>query len=38
MSNSNSDTYIYICNGAQHSSSASMNHRWWFRSHKDADA
>jgi len=38
MSDGNSDTYIYFCNGAQHSSSASMNHRWWFRSHKDADA
>ena len=27
----NSDTYLYICNGAQHSSSYPMNHRFWFR-------
>ncbi len=27
----NSDTYIYICNGAQHTSSYSNVHRWWFR-------
>lgn len=31
MSNHNSDTYLYICNGAQHSSSFDMNHRWFFR-------
>lgn len=31
MSETNSDTYLYICNGAQHSSSYDMNHRWWFR-------
>lgn len=31
MSEVNSDTYLYICNGAQHSSSHDMNHRWWFR-------
>ena len=27
----NSDTYLYICNGPQHSSSNDMNHRVWFR-------
>lgn len=27
----NQDTYIYLCNGAQHSSSYNMNHRVWFR-------
>ena len=31
MSNFNSDTYLYICNGPQHSSGHDMNHRWWFR-------
>jgi len=31
MSNHNEDTYIYVCNGAQHSSSYDMNHRFWFR-------
>lgn len=31
MSVSNSDTFLYICNGAQHSSNHDMNHRWWFR-------
>ena len=31
MSECNTDTYLYICNGAQHSSSHDMNHRWWFR-------
>jgi hypothetical protein len=31
MGETNSDTYLYICNGAQHSSSHDMNHRWWFR-------
>jgi hypothetical protein len=35
MSNSNSDTYMYICNGAQHSSSHAMNHRFWFRERYD---
>jgi len=27
----NTDTYIYICNGAQHTSSMSNVHRWWVR-------
>lgn len=31
MFESNSDSYIYICNGPQHSSSYNMNHRWWIR-------
>ena len=31
MSRTDADTYMYICNGAQHSSSFSMNHRYWFR-------
>lgn len=31
MSEYNGDTYLYVCNGAQHSSSHDMNHRWWIR-------
>lgn len=31
MNQWNDDTYIYICNGAQHSSGFSMNHRFWIR-------
>lgn len=31
MGNTNTDTYIYICNGAQHTSSYSNIHRWWVR-------
>ena len=31
MGETNTDTYLYICNGAQHSSSHNMNHRYWFR-------
>lgn len=31
MSDGNQDTYLYICNGPQHSSSFDMNHRWWIR-------
>ncbi len=31
MGETNSDTYLYICNGAQHSSGHNMNHRFWFR-------
>lgn len=31
MNNSNDDTYLYICNGPQHSSSYDLNHRWWIR-------
>lgn len=27
----NTDTYIYICNGSQHTSSYSNVHRWWVR-------
>jgi len=32
MMNGNHDTYTYVCNGAQHSSGASMNPRFWIRS------
>jgi len=32
MFNGNHDTYTYVCNGAQHSSGASMNPRFWIRS------
>jgi hypothetical protein len=31
MGRSDGDTYLYICNGAQHSSGHNMNHRFWFR-------
>jgi hypothetical protein len=31
MNDTNSDTYLYVCNGPQHSSNADMNHRWWVR-------
>ncbi len=31
MSDSNTDTYLYICNGAQHSSGYDLSHRWWVR-------
>ena len=31
MANTNSDSYMYLSNGAQHSSSVNMNHRFWFR-------
>ena len=31
MSDTNSDTYLYLCNGAQHSSGHDMSHRWWVR-------
>ncbi|MBW2461719.1 MAG: hypothetical protein JRH11_08730 [Deltaproteobacteria bacterium] len=31
MSETNTDTYLYICNGAQHTSSYNLSHRWWFR-------
>jgi cysteine-rich repeat protein len=31
MADTNSDTYLYICNGAQHTSSHNMAHRFWFR-------
>jgi len=33
MHDTNTDTYLYACNGAQHSSSYDMNHRWWVREH-----
>ncbi|MFK8010444.1 MAG: fibrinogen-like YCDxxxxGGGW domain-containing protein [Marinicellaceae bacterium] len=32
MAEHNSDSYLYICNGAQHSSGQNMNHIYWFRS------
>ncbi len=35
MGQHNSDTYHYLCNGSQHSSSYPVNHRWWFREHAD---
>lgn len=31
MGEHNSDTYLYLANGAQHSSGQAMNHRFWFR-------
>ena len=31
MADTNSDSYMYLSNGAQHSSSYNMNHRFWFR-------
>ncbi|MEI7425551.1 MAG: DUF2341 domain-containing protein [Candidatus Moraniibacteriota bacterium] len=31
MAETNTDTYLYICNGPQHTSSYDLNHRWWFR-------
>jgi hypothetical protein len=31
MSNHDTDTYLYLCNGAQHTSGHSMSHRFWFR-------
>jgi hypothetical protein len=32
MCDSNYDTYIYVCEGNQHSSSDRFAHRTWFRS------
>jgi hypothetical protein len=32
MAEHNSDSYMYLCNGAQHSSSYEMNHVYWIRS------
>ncbi len=31
MAETNTDSYLYVCNGAQHSSGHNMNHRAWFR-------
>jgi hypothetical protein len=31
MAETNSDTYVYMCAGAQHTSSYNLNHRYWFR-------
>ena len=31
MAETNSDSYMYLSNGAQHSSGQNMNHRYWFR-------
>jgi hypothetical protein len=36
MSVSNDDTYLYVCNGAQHSSSYAMNPRFWVREKQPA--
>ena len=36
MSQYNSDTYLYVCNGAQHSSSYNLNHRFWIREKQSA--
>jgi len=36
MGNTNTNTYMYLCNGPQHSSGFTMNHRWWIRSAKGA--
>lgn len=38
MANTNSDSYMYLCNGAQHSSSNPMNHVYWFRSNEAQSA
>merc|ERR1711935_524641 len=32
----NGQTYMYMCNGPQHSSGQTMNHRFWIRSAKGA--
>jgi len=32
MAATNTDSLLYLCNGAQHSSSHEMNHLFWFRS------
>ena len=32
MADTNSDSYMFLCNGPQHSSSVNMNHVYWFRS------
>jgi hypothetical protein len=32
MADTNSDSYLYLCNGPQHSSGVNMNHVYWFRS------
>ena len=34
MANTHSDTYLDVCNSAQHSSAHAMNHRFWFRKTK----
>jgi cysteine-rich repeat protein len=33
MGATNTDSYLYLCNGAQHSSGHAVNHRYWFREH-----
>lgn len=38
MGDTNSDTYQYLANGAQHSSGVNMNHRYWFRSQEHQTA
>ena len=38
MAETNSDSYLYLCNGAQHSSSHAMNHVYWFRSNEEQTA
>lgn len=38
MNQYNDDTYMYICNGAQHSSGQAMNHRFWIRERYPAKA
>lgn len=35
MANTNSDSYLYLCNGAQHSSGYPINHLYWFRSNEE---
>jgi len=34
MSTNGKDTYMYLCNGPQHSSGFHMSHRWWIKSTK----
>jgi len=37
MGATNSDTYLYVCNGAQHSSGNNMVHRFFLRARSPAD-
>jgi len=34
MGNTNTNTYMYMCNGPQHSSGFDMSHRYWIRAAK----
>jgi len=37
MAHSNTDTYVFVCNSAQHTSGHKFSHRWWIRSGKDSE-